>query len=217
MAKTFIILTIGILSLLGCGHKSILTPPETELVTKLNFDEGLMSGLKEMTQSELRQLPAIYPETGEVMKDKFYDGILSTTSEENAIEYVMKLKSKFRTKGYLIFVFEDGENKHHVAVIKGNDDIEILKYSGTQAGNYSLENRDIIKKISDWKSNYGLIVIGCSRDWLHIQFDKLPTDMDAFANEVYEFCPDAVDQGVGSIDELKKAITEMQGLWLWWD
>ena len=41
--------------------------------------------------------------------------------------------------------------------------------------------------------------------------------MDAFANEVYEFCPDAVDQGVGSIDELKKAITEMQGLWLWWD
>ena len=167
MAKTFIILTIGILSLLGCGHKSILTPPETELVTKLNFDEGLMSGLKEMTQSELRQLPAIYPETGEVMKDKFYDGILSTTSEENAIEYVMKLKSKFRTKGYLIFVFEDGENKHHVAVIKGNDDIEILKYSGTQAGNYSLENRDIIKKISDVvEIGYIYSLINCRQIWM---------------------------------------------------
>lgn len=217
MSKTIILLSIGILSLIGCGQKSILTPTETELVTKLNFDEDLLNGLKEMTQSELKQLPAIYPETGEVMKDKFYDGIRSETTEEKAIEYVMRLKNKFRTKGYLIFVFEDEENKHHVAVIKGNDDIEILRYSGTQAGNYSLENKDIIKKISDWKSKYGLIVIGCSRDWLHIMFDRLPTDMDAFANEVYEFCPDSVDQGVGSIDELKKAIVEMQGLWLWWD
>lgn len=217
MTKEFIILTIGIMSLFGCGKKSILTPTETELLTKLNFDEDLLNGLKEMTHSELKQLPAIYPETGEVMKDKFYDGILSETTEEQALEYVMKLKSKFRTKGYLIFVFEDGENKNHVAIIKGNDDIDILRYSGTQGINHGLENKDIISKISDWKSKYGLKVIGCSSDWVHIQFDKLPTDMDAFANEVYEFCPDSVDQGVGSIDELKKAIVEMQGLWLWWD
>ncbi|WP_410795624.1 DUF4253 domain-containing protein [Parabacteroides sp. FAFU027] len=71
--------------------------------------------------------------------------------------------------------------------------------------------------MSEWKAKYGLIIIGCSGDWLQIEFDKLPTDLDAFAKEVYEFCPDSVDQGVGTIDKLKQTIKEMKGVWLWWD
>ena len=41
--------------------------------------------------------------------------------------------------------------------------------------------------------------------------------MDPFAKEVYTFCPDVVDQGVGSIEALEEAIKEMHGVWLWWD
>lgn len=217
MKQKIIILTMGLFFLLGCGQKSNLSQAETELLKKVNFDSALLSEISDITQNELKQLPAIDQETGEVLSDKLFEGIYSETTEEKAITYVKKLKSKFRENGYLIFLYESEDNKKNIALIKGTDDLDILRYRRTDGINYGLENADIVKKVSEWKSKYGLIVIGCSRDWLHLEFDKLPADLDSFANEVYEFCPDAVDQGVGTIDNLKEAIKEMKGVWLWWD
>ncbi len=208
---------MGLFSLFGCGQKSSLTKVEIELLNNLTFNIELLTELKNLTKTELKQLPAIDQETGEVINNKFYNGIFTEITEEKAIEYVKKLKIKFREKGYLIFVFEGEDDKKNIAVIKGIDDLDILRYRRTDGINFDLENEDVIKKISEWKSKYGLFVIGCSRDWLQVEFDKLPTDIDAFANEVYEFCPDSVDQGVGTIEKLKETIMEMNGLWLWWD
>lgn len=217
MIQKLTIITMGLFSLFGCGQKNSLTKTETELLNKLTFKTELLTELKSLTKTELKQLPAIDQETGDVLDDQFYNGIFSETTEEKAVEFVTKLKTKYRENGYLIFVFEGEDDKKNVAVIKGTDDLEILHYRRTDGINYDLENEDVVKKISEWKSKYGLIVIGCSRDWLQIEFEKLPTDIDTFAQEVYEFCPDSVDQGVGTIDKLKEAIKEMTGLWLWWD
>lgn len=217
MIEKLTIITMGLFSLFGCGQKNSMTQTETELLNKLAFKTELLTELKSLTKTDLKQLPAIDQETGDVLSDKFYNGVFSETTEEKAFEFVTKLKSKYRENGYLIFVFEGEDDKKNVAVIKGTDDLDILRYRRTDGINYDLENEDVVKKISEWKSKYGLIVIGCSRDWLQIQFEKLPTDIDAFAKEVYEFCPDSVDQGVGTIDKLKEVIKEMNGLWLWWD
>lgn len=217
MKQKLTIITMGLFSLFGCGQKNSLTQKETELLNKLTFKTDLFTELKSLTKNELKQLPEIDQETGEVLSDKFYNGIFSETTEEKAVEFVKKLKTNYRKNGYLIFVFEGEDDKKNVAVIKGSDDLDIIRYRRTDGINYDLENEDVVNKISEWKSKYGLTVIGCSRDWLQIEFDKLPTNIDAFAKEVYEFCPDSVDQGVGTIDRLKDAIKEMNGLWLWWD
>ena len=208
---------MGLISFFGCGQKNSLVQAETELLNKLTFKTELLTELKNMTKTELKQLPAIDQETGDVLSDKLYNGVFTETTEEKGIEFVKKLKPKFKESGYLIFVFEGEDDKKNIAVIKGQDELDILRYRRTDGINHDLENENVVKKISEWKSKYGLIVIGCSRDWLQVEFDKLPTDIDAFANEVYEFCPDSVDQGVGTIDKLKEAIKEMNGLWLWWD
>lgn len=208
---------MGLFSLFGCGQKNSLTQAETELLNKLTFKTELLTELKSLTKTELGQLPAIDQETGDVLNDKLFNGVFTETSEKNAVEFVKKLKNRFRENGYLIFVFEGKDDKKNVAVIKGTDDLDILRYRRTDGINYDLENEDVIRKISEWKTKYGLIVIGCSRDWLQVEFDKLPSDIDAFVKEVYDFCPDSVDQGVGTIDKLKEAIKEMNGVWLWWD
>lgn len=217
MTKKILLIIMGLFSLFGCGRKDSLTQTETELLKKIDFKSDLMAEIKELTNSDLKQLPAIDQETGDVLSNKFYNGIFSETTQEKANEFVVKMKPKFRENGYLIFVFEAEESRKNVAVLKGQDELDILRYRRTDGINYDLENDDIIKKISEWQSKYGLVLIGCSRDWLHVVFDKLPANLDAFADEVYEFCPDSVDQGVGSVDELKKAIYEMKGVWLWWD
>ena len=43
------------------------------------------------------------------------------------------------------------------------------------------------------------------------------TNMDEFAKEVYAFCPDSVEQGVGDLKSLKEYIEKEKGIWLWWD
>jgi len=213
MKKIFIIM--GILSFFGCGAKN-LTPKETELVNKLDFNIELMTELKKETKNEIIQLPAIDQETADIL-DEYYNGIRSSISEEKANSIVKKLKERFRTKGYLIFVFSGEDDSKSIGVIKGTNDLDILRYRRTDGINHDYENEDIVKKISEWNEKFGLTVIGCGRDWLELEFKKLPTDLDAFSEEVYEFCPDSVDQGVGEVENLKLMIKEMNGIWLWWD
>ncbi|CAA0149839.1 conserved hypothetical protein [Tenacibaculum maritimum] len=210
-----ILMLMGILSFFECGAKN-LTPKETELVNMLDFNIELMKELKNETKNELIQLPAIDQETADVL-DEFCNGIHSNTSEEKANSIVKKLKEKFRAKGYLIFAFTGEEDSKNIGVIKGTNDLDILRYRRTGGINHGYENEDIVKKISEWNDKFGLTVIGCGRDWLELKFKKLPNNLDAFANEVYEFCPDSVDQGVGEVENLKLMIKEMSGIWLWWD
>ncbi|MCP2028620.1 hypothetical protein L1276_003790 [Flavobacterium sp. HSC-32F16] len=219
MKQKLLIAALGLFLLSSCGKKNDQSENQTKTEAAKNIisEADLLQELKELTQNDLKKLPEIDQQTGEVSTDKFYDGSYSETTEDKAVEIVKKLKSKFRDNGYLIFVFEGDGDKKGVAVIKGTDDLDIIRYRRTDGINYCLENTDLVAKISEWKSKYGIVVIGCGRDWVHIEFDKLPSDLDSFAKEVYKFCPDSVDQGVGSVENLKPAIKEMNGLWLWWD
>lgn len=208
---------MGLFSLFGINKKTALKQKELDLLNKLSFNIELMSELKKWTQNELKQVPAIDQETGEFISDKYYDGIFSETSGQEAVEFVLDNKTKFKENDYLIFVLETINDKKNVAVIKGTDELDILRYRRTDGINYDLENKDIVQKISEWKSKYGLSVIGCSIDWLQIKFDNLPNDLDAFVKEVIEFCPDSVDQGVCTIENLNEVIEDTNGLYLWWD
>ncbi len=42
-------------------------------------------------------------------------------------------------------------------------------------------------------------------------------DLQAFAEDLYAFCPEIVDQGVGSMDQLAESIDILGTVELWWD
>ena len=79
---------MGLFSVFGCGQKNGLTKAETELLNKLTFKTELLAELKSLTKNELRQIPAIDQETGEVLNDKVFNGVFTETSEEKAVEFV---------------------------------------------------------------------------------------------------------------------------------
>ena len=54
-------------------------------------------------------------------------------------------------------------------------------------------------------------------DFVEAVFVKQPAGMDAFAREVYEFCPDVVEQGVGTVKALADEMRRSGTLYLWWD
>lgn len=217
MRFKFIILALGVICFFGCVDKKELTKPELKLLNKLGLNAELIVDLKTITHNDIKQLPAIEAETGEMIETETFAGIYSESSTKKGFEIVNELKPKFKKKGYLVFYIEGENGTQRISIIKGKDELDILRYRKTNGANYNLESKDVLQKISEWQSKYGVTVIGCSQDYVEIKFDTLPQNMDEFANEVYKFCPDSVEQGVGDVKSLKEYIISQKGIWLWWD
>ena len=75
----------------------------------------------------------------------------------------------------------------------------------------------VLERYRNWDEKYGLRLNGAGMDWLFAEFENPPSDWTAFAREVYEFCPDVVDQGTGSVESLASEMKRMRGVYLWWD
>ncbi len=210
---------MGILStFFGCAQN--LTEQEKALCKLLDIEENVAIDIKVVSKSVIEQLPQI-GEYGEVLEGKF-EGIYSKVPTVDYIvspkilKFVSENKSKFQERNYNLFVFDSGED-NYLAVIKGKSDGEVLKWRQTNGINYDINNDSLISELQEWKSKFDFILLGAGMDWLRIQFLTQPLDLDKFAEEVYEFCPDIVDQGIGDLEKLAPEMKRMNGIFLWWD
>jgi hypothetical protein len=80
-----------------------------------------------------------------------------------------------------------------------------------------MDTEDLIKKLQAWDREIGIDIFHAETDTIERVLARLPADLAAFANDLNEFCPDVVGQGVGSIEELEKAIRADRHVYLWWD
>jgi len=90
-----------------------------------------------------------------------------------------------------------------------HDPFSMIRRAGTSAGNYDLGTDDIIARLRQWQSKCSIQVSSAARDSITIVFDTLPTDLDVFARELCEFCPDLIDQGAASLPDMINEFTEM--------
>jgi len=216
--RNFFIFTVVLSAFLSCGQN--LTKQEKALCKSLGIDENIALEIKNVSKSAIEQLPQIN-EYGEVLEEKF-DGICSKAPtvdymfSQETLDFVSKNKSKFQEQNCNLFIFDGGEN-YYLAVIKGKSDIEILNWRQTNGINYDIDNDSLISKLQEWKSKNDFILLGAGIDWLEIRFISQTPDFDEFAKEVYEFCPDIVDQGVGDFEKLAPVMKSMNGVFLWWD
>jgi|GEM_PF-732199 len=90
-----------------------------------------------------------------------------------------------------------------------SDDLLAIREAGTSGPNYDISNADVLKELARWKSFCSFDVLSAQGDRAEIRFNSLPADMDTFAQELYAFCPDLVDQGTGCLHEFIEAAEEM--------
>jgi hypothetical protein len=77
-----------------------------------------------------------------------------------------------------------------------------IRKAGTNGANYNLDTDAIIERLTKWQSLCSFTVANAKGDAVDITFTTLPKDMDAFARDLYDFCPDLVDQGTGCVHEM---------------
>jgi hypothetical protein len=67
---------------------------------------------------------------------------------------------------------------------------------GTNGDNYDLDTGAILSRLKDWSGRCELAGLGAGFDWVELRFQSLPINVEEFAEEVYDFCPDTLDQGI---------------------
>lgn len=96
------------------------------------------------------------------------------------------------------------------------DRYQIFRDQKTNGVNYNITTEDIINRLKKWEKEFSFKFDCVESDRFLFGFNTLPKDVDAFAKEVDQFCPDIV-QNLGSLDELIKSIKEEKTIFFWWD
>jgi hypothetical protein len=214
IAPTFLVLLLLSSVSAGTIKALALSDQEKALARTIGFPNEVLLTAKR-TGGTIERLTGIDAEGNEAP----ISGISLTTTAEKAMPTIKRLRPQLNPMGYEVYYLERnyGHKPDRLAIIKTRDKYDILRVRWTNGVNYDIDNKGVIKKIKEWDARYGLDFIGADFDWFEAEFKTLPKNMKAFAKEVYEFCPDVVDQGSGSVEALAKEMEKTRTLFLWWD
>ncbi len=192
-----------------------LSPHEEEIARRIGFDKEVLALLKEETQEPIHRLTGYDEEGYQIMAD----GVSVSTPQDKVEQLLAGLKPKLHKKGYMAFIVEmnDGTKTDKIGVLKGSDPYDILRVMQTNGENNDISNEDVIARLREWEKGSPFEIIGAENDWIEIEFKKLPKNPRSFVEDLEDFCPDAVEGGASTEEELVKEIQKTRRLYLSWD
>lgn len=76
---------------------------------------------------------------------------------------------------------------------------EMIREQQTAGPNVQVDNDAVLATLMDWDARYGIEISDAGYDRVMVHLSSMPDDLDAFAAEVYRFCPDVVDQHMAAL------------------
>lgn len=212
------VLLLVMIGIAAAGPKKpvTLTPSEEDMAKKAGFDRQVLLLVRELVGEEHIHRLTGYNEEGYQIMSK---GISVSVPEDKTDHMLSLLRHKLRPLKHMAFVVEtnEGIKTDKIGILKGTDRYDILRLMQTNGNSYDITNDDIIEKLKEWEKCYPLEITGANYEWVEIEFRTLPRDLKAFAGEVGEFCPDAIDDGATGTEEFVRDLKKTKELFLWWE
>ena len=179
-----------------------LTTGEKELAAAIAFDEDVCELVKKQTGGTLGRLSAFTEE----YDARDANGLSVAVERQDVERLIVKLQPELAPRGYRAFWSEIRESNglkksEEIVVLKTTDHHSIIEIRRPDGANYGVSTDDVVTKLKEWETHCQFEVLGAGSAWVAIQFQTLPEDICAFAEEIYDFCPDTVEQGVGLMNE----------------
>lgn len=194
--------------------RAVLTPHEELIASQIGFEKDVLVTAREATQSQIHRLSG-YDEDGyQIM----VDGIVVTVPQQKTEDVLKGLRAKLKQKKCMAFVveFNDSIKSDKIGVIRGADPYDILRVMHTNGEEEDISHEDIIEMLKGWETGASFEIIGAENYWVELEFKTLPRSLETFAEEVYDFCPNTVDEGAGTVSALIKELRDTKRLFLWW-
>lgn len=198
-------------------RKQFAVPPQNHQILKATTLEEAGRSLSRISGQPLRHFS-----TRDFGREEYPEARSVIAPDITATKIVDRLRP-YLSDGLLTFVgctnslSSPPANGTEIVVASGNDQFDILRIAQSNAYNYDMETEDLIRKLRDYDAAYGIDVFHAETDTIEFRLRTMPQDLAAFAEDVYQFCPDIVDQGVGSVEALQEQINQTRSVFLWWD
>ncbi|ERI08977.1 DUF4253 domain-containing protein [Aneurinibacillus aneurinilyticus] len=142
----------------------------------------------------------------------------------DAYDIITSLRSKLE-KGLIVFIGTTNflannapeDEVVEVVLAEGESQFDILRIAETDACNYDMMTEELIKKLQEYDRAFGIDITQAETDTVRFFLKNEPEDWTWFCNDLYDFCPDIVDQGCGSLEVLEEEIKKRKAVSLWWD
>ncbi len=217
MAREIIVIVISsLLTCAGCrGRQEGLSEKEAGLTAATGIPAELLLEAKHAGKN-LRQLQGVDPNGNPLSAA----GVTIDVKRTKAPRTVHRLQEKAGA-GYFAFISERNYGikgaPDNVSLLKASDPYDMLRTMGTNGWNYDISPDMVIAHLKKWDAEFGLVLSGVGFDWVEAQFKRQPANMLEYAKEVYAFCPDVVEQGTETVENLAKEMKRTNTLFLWWD
>jgi uncharacterized protein DUF4253 len=192
-----------------------LTAYEERLADQVGMDKDVLLAVREEARNDLHRLVGYDEEGYQILAP----GVVVSVSRSRTETVLRALREKLRHRKYMAFVIEYNDAIKHdkIGIIRGTDQYAILQIMNTNGETNDVGNAEIVERLKVWEKKNPFEIIGAENDWVEIEFRNVPPDLKALAEEVSDFCPDAVDEGAGSVGDLIKHVTATKRLLLFWD
>lgn len=188
---------------------------EERIASQIGFEKDILLLVKGEARGSIHRLSG-YDEDGyQIM----VNGVTVSVPRNRSEQVLWSLRGKLKPLKYMAFFIEinDTLKIDKIGIIKGTDQYDILKVMHTNGDDDDISHEEVVEKLKGWEKRFAFDIIGAENDWVEIDFRIIPRDIKVFADEIYDFCPDAVDEGAGSLAALIKEINTTKKLMLWWN
>jgi hypothetical protein len=129
------------------------------------------------------------------------------------------LQRQFLEKG--CFVYEPdtyyGEGPKALCILPTVDKYEAIALHQTNGCNCGIGTGYVIQWLQELEATQPFVLTCIAHDTLAGRLLTPINDPDGLADRMYDFCPDIVDQGCGSVELLAESLASSDQLFFWWD
>jgi len=133
---------------------------------------------------------------------------------------LFKAHTNFLAKGCYLFRYDQsfkiGGLPDKIGLLPTTDKYAVIAAMQTDGANANVYTADIIKWLKELEQEQPFVLTGVGFDYLEGNFTAPLKDPRGLAKRMYKFCPDIVDQGVGTVENLAKELQKGR-LYFWWD
>lgn len=180
-------------------------------IRSLGFDPDVV----ELVATRTGRKPELLPGPGAVAPI----GLAWTADSVDAEPLARSLRTELRKKGYTVFLTERGYGMgpDRIGLVKTLDRFAPVALRGTEGRKAGLETKDVVRRLQQWNEKTPLEVVGAGPDWVEIEFETVPSDVDALAEEIRTIAPDSVSGDPESLLRFKSEIRRTRRVLLFWE
>lgn len=185
--------------------------------TEIAFAPEIISAFRQLSGETVRKYS-----TFDFGRSKDLQCLSVVVSESRSEGLLHKVRERL-PDDWIAFIGTDrwlGDEQHEgveVVVGPGKDQFDALRLARSDAANYDMGTEALVKQLKSYDRLCGIDIVRATTDTVEIVLERLPGNLQGFAEDVAEFCPDIVEQGVGTKERLAASIRNSKRIVFWWD